>query len=137
MVNFWLKLTILQSWVKSFNQWWNIYRFSLVVDVNFGRLHKNNWVNRYFCHNLDTTYTINEWDIFLNLYCNIYYFYACISKYSGASDIRAPDIRTLQFTDYFIWEQISYTLFCLNSHSRSGQSVFYYKICFNYKFCVI
>lgn len=38
-------------------------RFSLVVDVSLGRLQKNNWINRYVCHDFNTTYTINEWDI--------------------------------------------------------------------------
>lgn len=36
-----------------------------------------------------------------------------VTFYSGASDIRTPDNRTLQFTDDFIWERIFYTLFCL------------------------
>ena len=34
-------------------------------------------------------------------------------EYSGPSDIRTPDIRTLQYPDNFSWEQIILTLFCL------------------------
>ena len=34
-------------------------------------------------------------------------------NYSGPSDIRMPDIRTLQYPDNYSWEQIFLTLFCL------------------------
>ena len=34
-------------------------------------------------------------------------------QYSGPSDIRTPDIRTLQYPDDFSWEQIFLMLFCL------------------------
>ena len=33
--------------------------------------------------------------------------------YSGPSDIRRPDIQTLQYPEDFSWEQIFLTLFCL------------------------
>ena len=36
-----------------------------------------------------------------------------VSIYSGPSDIRTPDIRTLQYPDDFSWEQIFLMLFCL------------------------
>lgn len=55
-------------------------------------------------------------------------FVQFIYHYSGASDIRTPDNRTLQFTDDFIWEQIfSYVIFSHLSgipRSGSGRSVF-------------
>lgn len=38
----------------------------------------------------------------------MHFFYEYISKYDGASDFRIPDIRTLQFTDYFILEYLCY-----------------------------
>ena len=36
-----------------------------------------------------------------------------IRIYSGPSDIRTPDIRTLQYPDDLCWEQFFLTLFCL------------------------
>lgn len=33
--------------------------------------------------------------------------------YSGASDIRTPDIRTLHFPVDFYWERNFYTIICL------------------------
>lgn len=90
--------------------------------VDYTTLHKNNWVNRliYCCHNF--RHNINDkWmrHIFKSFlsYLYIYYFYAYISIYSWLqiSDIQTPDIRTIEFTGYFIWEQIFYLLFCLGS----------------------
>lgn len=94
---------------------------SIVVDVSFGRLHKNHWINGYFCHNFDKTNTIKEWGIFLNLII----IYNMLHAYPNSMGLQIFRPRYLDASVYMLFYLGTdfYLLFSLNLPSRSGQSV--------------